>query len=403
MVFDVGDQRVDRRITLGQDLLQGLVQHRVEVAPQLFADGLVGAGHARQRRVDRGDGLFERGGTLALERVRAGAGQQPVHHDAQAVDIAGRAERLAANRLRARVVGRHGTPALLRELRLLCQLAFHQLGDAEVEQAHLALCGDENVGGLEVAVHHQPRVGMRHRACDLQHQPQALRHRQRTAFAIGIDSFAFDVFERKVRAAMFIDTSVVKARDVRVAQARQNVVLAAHALGQAARPAQARQLQRHRALQAAVDPLGQPHQPHAPDTELADQPVRADLRAGRDRIFLQADACRGRRECQFGQRAEEVVGLDARGVGQQATQLGLDRIGFGQRIQPCVALPRFDRQGLVQPAADGGPFIGKKPEIGHGTSPSTADDSRACSITRITLRSGHRTEPDSAALSARRC
>ena len=67
---------------------------------------------------------------------------------------------------------------------------------------------------------------------------------------------------------------------LRVLEQRADVALARHALGQARAPGQARQLQRHLALHAAVGALGQPHGAHAAATDLADQPVRADEVAG---------------------------------------------------------------------------------------------------------------------------
>src|SRR5687768_17712219 len=51
---------------------------------------------------------------------------------------------------------------------------LQQLGDAEVEQARLAVAVDQDVARLEVAVHDQPRVRMRDGTRHLQEQTQAI-------------------------------------------------------------------------------------------------------------------------------------------------------------------------------------------------------------------------------------
>ena len=68
---------------------------------------------------------------------------------------------------------------------------------------------------------------------------------------------------------------------------------------------------------------------------------------------------------ELGQRAEKVAGLNVDRGAEEAAQLGLDRVGFGQGVEPGVALGRNERQGFVEPATDDRPFIGEKLEIGH--------------------------------------
>ncbi len=57
-------------------------------------------------------------------------------------------------------------------LRALGGRGLEQPGDAEVEELHLARIADQDVAGLEVAVHHQVVVGVPDRGADLEQQAQ---------------------------------------------------------------------------------------------------------------------------------------------------------------------------------------------------------------------------------------
>jgi len=133
--------------------------------------------------------------------VRAHPRHQLVGNDAEAIDIARRAKRLAANLLGTGVVKRQRPHAQRREFAFLRLRAFHQLGNAEVEQTHLAFGCDEDVGGLEITVHDEAGMRMGDRVCDLQHKPEASGDRQCQPRAVDVDALAEDVFEREIRPA----------------------------------------------------------------------------------------------------------------------------------------------------------------------------------------------------------
>ena len=67
---------------------------------------------------------------------------------------------------------------------------------------------------------------------------------------------------------------------------------------------------------------------------------------------------------------------------EEVAQLGLDRVGFGQGVEPGVALGRNERQGLVEPATDDGPFLGEKLEIGHAIQADAQTASGICAFCR---------------------
>ena len=93
----------------------------------------------------------------------------------------------------------------------------------------------------------------------LHQQPQARRDVQTLLAAVRVDGLAVDVLHRQVGPAQRIHAGVVQARDVRVLQQRADVALARHALRQAVRPAQPRQLERHAALERTIRTVSYTH------------------------------------------------------------------------------------------------------------------------------------------------
>ena len=77
----------------------------------------------------------------------------------ETVNIARGGDLLAAELLRARVV--RGQDSLLRQSQVSpFLLRVEELGDAEVEQLHLAFRGHEDVGRLEIAMNDEVLVGV---------------------------------------------------------------------------------------------------------------------------------------------------------------------------------------------------------------------------------------------------
>ncbi len=109
------------------------------------------------------------------------SGQQLVGEDAQRVDVAARVGGLAGRPLRRDVAGGSEDQPRLRGLGLI--VAPQHAGDAEVEHLHdigvAGLRDQDDVLGLQVAVHHALRVGLTHAVADLRHDVERAVHRER--------------------------------------------------------------------------------------------------------------------------------------------------------------------------------------------------------------------------------
>ncbi len=217
---------------------------------------------------------------LALELVGLAAGQDLVEHHAQRIHVGHGGDRLAADLFgRGVVQGERAQAGAGVVERLLGRV--EQLGDAEVEQAHVVEWRDQDVRRLEVAVHDQVGVRVADRVADLQEQLHARGHARPARAAPVGDRFAFHVFQREVGLVVAADAGVEQARDVRVLQPREDLALAGEAQAQVGiGQARAQQLQRDPPLVQAVRAPRQPDLAHAAFAEHAFEFVRADGGAG---------------------------------------------------------------------------------------------------------------------------
>ncbi len=107
--------------------------------------------------------VLQRRSAMLADAVRPLAGEQLEEHDAQRIDIGRGSHRLRAELLGRGVVRRHRAADVARQLLVGGGVVCEQLRHAEVEQPHAAARRDEDVARLQVAVHDQPRMRMRHR------------------------------------------------------------------------------------------------------------------------------------------------------------------------------------------------------------------------------------------------
>ena len=332
---------------------------------KLLPELRIGDQAARPRHVGLHDRLFQRGARLALELVGAAAGQQLEQHHAERVDVGRGADRLAEDLLRRGVVGRERAAGELGQFRLLGAAVFEQLGDAEVEQPHFARLGDEDVGGLQVAVHDQARVRMSDRARHLQEQPQPGRHIERLARAVGVDALAFDVLQREIRLTVGREAGVVQPRDVRVLECGEDLALARQALAELGAPRhQARQLERHLAPLQHVGAFGQPHLAHAAFAEPADQFVRSDPGAGPQALLARAAAVQELRGLDLGQRIQRQRAGGVCRMFEQRAQTRLEHIELGvELLDPGRALGGRTIERITQQSPQRGPLGGRQIEL----------------------------------------
>jgi hypothetical protein len=259
-------------------------------------------------------------------------GQQLVEQHAQRVYVHGRAGRGALQLLGRRAVGAEGQ-------QFAAGLA-EQTGDAEVQQAQMPLSRDQQIGRLEVAMHHQALVRVGHRIEHLHEEAQALR--QRLPRRPAIKRLPLHALQRQP-GLLAVHPGVVQARDVRVLQAGEQVALARKALGQAR--TRARQLERDAAVQT-LQALGAPDLRHAALAQQALEAVGADVLPGL--------ALRQRLQRQLAQHQARVL-RGSVGVEQALQGLQHRRLDTVQPAQPGGPLARRQVQCLVKAARHLGP------------------------------------------------
>ena len=166
---------------------------------------------------------------------------------------------------------------------------LEKLGDAEIEQLDAAICADENVRRFEVTMHDEVGVRVRHGGENIEKELDASFHAKRVLVAIAIDWQAVDVLEHQVRLRRRRYAGVDEARDVRMAEPREQAALALESLFAARRAGahqrQIEQLDGGAALEPSVRAFREPDAPHAALADGRDEPVRADTMSGKRSRF----------------------------------------------------------------------------------------------------------------------
>ena len=208
-----------------------------------------------------------------------------MQHNAQRKDVSGGGHGLTPTLLGRRVQRRVHALALGVYRCAVTNVGIQQLGNAEVQQLDLAIVAHQQIGRLQVTVHHQVAVGMGHCGAHLQHQLQALGQVQVVSGCVIQQACPLHPLHHQVRPPGVIDACVIQPRDVWVFEQRADLPLMGHALGQPGMAGQPWQLERHLSVEDAVGAFGQPDRPHAASADLSHQAVRADpltrLRLGR--------------------------------------------------------------------------------------------------------------------------
>ena len=219
---------------------------------------------------------------------------------------------------------------------------------------------DHHVAGLEVAVHHQLRVGGGHRLHHVDEQPQAAFDIEPAVVAPAVDGLAAHQFQHQVGLAAIAvagHPGVEQARDVRVFQPRQDAAFAFEALaGLGAVQAPVHQLDGGLAVVAAVAAPRQPDAGHAAFTQ---------RRLDGPRAHAVANGGAGR--CGLSRTCEEVFAAGGFLPFEHAAQQGgVLRCAQLQRGQPGGTVSRRQVQRLVQQRADARPGGGVRGGWGVG-------------------------------------
>ena len=354
----------DRGVALGRIALQRLGDDRLEIAAQQAVQAIGRRGPvlgplggdpgvlAQRRggephRLADGDGLDELDRRAGAEAGRVVAGEQLEEQHAERVDV-GRGGDLAAGDLLGRgVLRRQGDAALARQHRHRFVVA-EQLGDAEIEQLHLAVAVHEDVRRLQVAVDDQVGVGVRDRRLDVQEEADACLDAEPLVVAVAIDVLAVDVLEHEVGLTGPRDAGVDQPRDVGVRQLGEDRAFAAEP-GLPFPPEQRRvqQLDRGAALEAAVAALGEPDAAHPALVDRRDERVAAEGDPGQRHVDRRHAAVEEALVVQLTVLEEQRLDVGG-GVGVRGPQLA----------QPGIQLVVRQVEGLVQEPAGAIPAAG---------------------------------------------
>lgn len=265
---------------------------------------------------------------------------QHVQQHTERVDVARRGDRLAAQLLGRRVARCECARRLgFAPIRL-------QRRDTEVEQLHDACGRHQHVGGLQIAVHDEIGVRMRHRIEYRREQAQPRCERQRARGAVAVDGLALDVLEYQVRLPAAGHACIEQPRDVGMSEPREQARLAADVPGGVgAETAALENLERRLALELAVVAAPEPYAPHAAATEEAHDLIGADLPSDEIRVRIERRALHEPRG---------AVGVIERQ--QLAESCAEGRIARRERRQPLPAPSGPELERFVEELEHPGPL-----------------------------------------------
>ena len=185
------------------------------------------------------------------------------------MDVGGGRRRLSLDLFWCRIARRQQVVDAARQTEVVL---LEELGDAEIEELHLALAGDEDVRRLEVAVDHQVRMRIGDRVAHLEEDRELGREGESGLRAEAVDRHPLDVLERQVRSAVRRDPAVDQTRDARMLEPRQDLALAFEPQAELARAHRRRQqLDRDALLEGTVGTLGEEDLAHSAGADRVQQ------------------------------------------------------------------------------------------------------------------------------------
>ena len=152
-------------------------------------------------------------------------GQELIQHDAQSEHVRRHRHAAAQDLLRRRVSRRDHALADARERNLAFLLA-QELGDAEIQELHLAIGRHQDVRGLQIAMNDQAAVRRVGGVAARSKEPKPILQRHVASAAVIGDRLSFHSLHHEVRPPVRGLATVEKPRDAGVLQARQDSPLA---------------------------------------------------------------------------------------------------------------------------------------------------------------------------------
>ncbi len=218
-----------------------------------------------------------------------------------------------------------------------------QLGDAEVEQPDVAFAGDQDVGRLEVAMHHQVGVGKLNRFAHREEKAESLREVEVPIVGVAGQRGAGHVLHHQIGLSLVGYSPVQQRGDVGMLEPGQDLSLGSEAAEQVLGvPPGPHQLDGHLLFVLGIGPPSPIDLAHAPAANDRVDGVGADPGAGRKG----ADPLDGG-------RTEEPIGVARAARGQVARQDGVDlpaEVGVvaTRLVEVGGALGRVEFQGVEE-------------------------------------------------------
>jgi len=163
-----------------------------------------------------------------IDFVRAATREKQVEDDAERIDIGGCAGRGAGDLFRACEFGRQDAQHRHRKLiSIAVGILGKNLRNSEIEQLRRPISRDENVRGLQVAVHHQLAMCVSHGGADAKEQPEAVADGQPVRIAVSVDRLPFDQLHHKVGQAFRCGAAIDEPGYVGMLQIGQDLAFGA--------------------------------------------------------------------------------------------------------------------------------------------------------------------------------
>jgi hypothetical protein len=257
----------------------------------------------------------------------------------------------------------------LGERRLGRVALYQQLGDPEIEQLDLPIGRDQDVGRLEVPVHHQIAVGILDGVAHREEETETAIERKPAAVAVSVDRLALHVLHGEPWQAFAGDAAVQQLRDVRMVQRGEDLALlekSADQVGIVHAPAE--ELQGDALPVLVVRPLGHVDHAHAAAAGLTEDAVRTDAHALRRGLGLGLSQAHQRIDGAGPAARKHVLGSRERHHQPLHCRLQL-RVRLAPRGQVCRARRRVEREHRVEQRLNGLPaFPGDG--IRHASAPA---------------------------------
>ena len=207
-------------------------------------------------------------------------GEQFIQNGAQGIHVAGGSDRLSQYLFRTGVFGSQRPARGHGGGERGVFIRRQEFGHTKIQEFGSAVGGNQDVAGLQIAVHHQIAMRIGDGFADLQHQAAAGLDGEFAGVAPVVDRLSRHILHHQKGPARGIRSAVDKAGDVRMIEAGQDLALMAEAADQFRRlHAILHQLEGRLLLKLVVGANRQVDHAHAAAADLVHHPPCAETRA----------------------------------------------------------------------------------------------------------------------------